>query len=166
MGHVWLIGMMGAGKSTSGRVLAELLAVPFVDSDEVVAEHAGASVAEIFSSEGEEGFRARERSVIAEIAAGPESVVAAGGGAVLDPANSAVMRATGSIVLLEASTETLRSRLEHSTERPLLLDGEALGDRISTLVDERSARYREVADDVVDTSDLDPVSVARRIAER
>jgi shikimate kinase len=165
MGHVWLIGMMGTGKTTSGRILAEMLGVPFVDADEVIAGKARASIAEIFRSEGEGGFRTRERSVIAEIAAGPAAVVAAGGGAALDPTNAETMRATGDIVLLEASAEALLTRLEGDTTRPLLASA-ALKQRVEDLLTERAPRYRTIADVVIDTSALDARAVADQIAER
>jgi shikimate kinase len=163
MGHIWLIGMMGTGKSTSGRILGELLGIPFVDADQLLGERAAAGVPEIFASEGEAGFRERERNIIAEIAAGPEAVVAAGGGAALDPGNTALMRATGTIVLLEATPAELVLRLSDPAGRPLL-SGDDLEERVTQLSVMRSDRYRAVADHVVDTTELDPEAVARRIA--
>ncbi|RPI24852.1 MAG: shikimate kinase [Actinobacteria bacterium] len=165
MGHVWLIGMMGTGKTSSGIILSELLGMPFLDADELIAEAAGASISDIFAAEGESGFRAREREAIADIAAGPAAVVAAGGGAALDPENEAAMRASGRIVLLEASEEALHARLRGDDSRPLLADS-ALRDRIGELLAGRSDRYREVADVVIDTSDRTPRSVAEEIAGR
>jgi shikimate kinase len=153
MGHVWLIGMMGTGKTSSGLILSELLGAPFVDADDLIAAAAGTTITEIFAAEGEAGFRARERETITEIAAGPAAVVASGGGAALDPANAATMKASGTIVLLEAAEETL-------------LAGSVLRDRIAELIARRTERYRAVADVVIDTSGLTPRAVAEEIASR
>lgn len=165
MGHVWLIGMMGTGKTSSGLILSELLGAPFIDADDLIAAAAGTTITEIFAAEGEAGFRAREREAITEIAAGPAAVVAAGGGAALDPGNAATMKASGTIVLLEAAEETLLARLEGDGTRPLLVDS-VLRDRIAELSGRRTERYRAVADVVIDTSGLTPRAVAEEIASR
>src|SRR5262245_55604193 len=107
MGNIFLVGMMGAGKTTVGKVLAQRLRMEFVDTDKVLVERTGVPVATIFEIEGEEGFRRRESAVLAEAARGIDCVIATGGGAVLAPENRAVMRAAGTVVYLRARLENL-----------------------------------------------------------
>src|SRR5688572_33496107 len=109
-GNIFLVGMMGSGKTTLGRALAHRLRKPFADTDRILVERTGVPVATIFEIEGEAGFRRRESGVLAELAKGEDQVVATGGGAVLCADNRAVMRAGGTVVYL-------RARLEHLWER-------------------------------------------------
>ena len=150
MSHVWLIGMMGSGKSTVGHLSAARLGCPFYDTDEQVEVEAQMSIAEIFEQFGEAEFRAREKKVVARIALQPAGIVATGGGAVLDPANVATMRADGFVVLLSADPDILASRVVDDGERPLLLDG-AEG-AIYAIARERDEFYRAAADTIVDAS--------------
>jgi shikimate kinase len=150
MGHVWLIGMMGSGKSTVGRLVAETLERPFYDTDAAVEEAAGASIMEIFERFGEENFRDRERSAIAGIVGEPSGIVATGGGAVLDPANVEAMRSTGTVVLLTANPEVLVERLAEDGERPLVLDG--IETAIRSIARARNDLYLATADAVVDAA--------------
>ena len=92
MGHVWLIGMMGSGKSTVGRLVADRLGRPFYDTDELIEQAGDASIPEIFAEEGESGFRERERWTVEDVASRPPGIVATGGGIILDPANIKTMR--------------------------------------------------------------------------
>ena len=156
MGHVWLVGMMGSGKSTVGRHLAYRLEKPFYDTDEVVEQAGQTSIVEIFAREGEAGFRERERSAVEEVASRPAGVIATGGGVVLDPANVATMRSSGVVVLLAVDSETLSQRLVDGGDRPLLADrGDEL---IPTILLERDEQYRSTADVVIDaTGALDGV---------
>lgn len=122
---VTLIGLMGAGKSKVGRAAAAQLQRPFVDTDEMIANTAGMSIAEIFEREGEAAFRRRERTALAAALAHDGAVVSVGGGAVLDPAGVERMRAAGHVVWLYAEPETLAARLHKSVlrgDRPLLAD--------------------------------------------
>src|SRR5436190_10721678 len=121
---------MGAGKTTVGQRCAELLDRAFVDSDELIVASAGVPFDDIWAAEGEEGFRARERIAVADAAASPAPlVISCGGGAVLDADNRRVLRATGVVVWLLASSSELASRLVHDDSRPLL----AGGDKTATL---------------------------------
>ena len=150
MGHVWLIGMMGSGKSTVGRIVAERLDRPFYDTDAAVEDIAGMPIMRIFERFGEDGFRERERSAIAAIVDAPGGVVATGGGAVLDPASVEAMRAAGTVVLLSVDPDVLVERLAEDRDRPLLLDG--IESAIQSIARTRIDLYRAAADAVVDAS--------------
>lgn len=164
--NVVLIGLMGAGKTTVGRLVAARLGRPFVDTDEAVEARARRSVAELFAAEGERGFRAREAEEVRRVAATRGQVVAVGGGAVLDPANVTHLRATGDLLLLDAAPEVLAARIAggEGPERPLLRDPETPEapppHRLAELRALRDAAYRAATPHVLDTTDLDPEAVA------
>lgn len=147
---------MGVGKSTVGVLLAELSGRPLVDVDTWIAHHAGQTIPEIFSAEGEGGFRQRERAAIRQLEAHPAAVVALGGGAVVDPANRRRIRALGQLITLTASPETIRARLGVADGRPL-----AQGDPLARL-SERAAAYAD-ADGQVATDHRTPADVAQQI---
>ena len=131
--HFALVGLMGAGKTSVGRLLALRLGLPFHDSDEAVAQAAGLSVAELFARQGEPAFRALERSALARILAGERSVIATGGGAVTEADTREALRDRACTIWLDASPATLASRITDSDERPLLAggDAEAVLDRLA-----------------------------------
>jgi shikimate kinase len=159
MGHIWLIGMMGSGKTTIGGIVAEHLSMPLVDTDAVVMERSGRTVSELFAVS-EETFRSEERSAIEELASGPPSVISTGGGAVLDDANVRAMRATGVVVLLEAAVEVLEARLVgDGTVRPLIESG---GD-LASIAMSRSERYRDASDHAVNTEDRSIQEIAEDV---
>lgn len=124
MQNLILLGFMGAGKSTVGRIVADRLGWSFVDVDAVIAQEAGRSIPELFDQEGEYGFRSREKAALARILAGRQQVIAPGGGAVLDPENVSGMRRSGTVVVLHAPPEQLWRRVEGSA-RPLATDRES-----------------------------------------
>lgn len=160
---IWLTGMMGAGKTTCGQIAAALVGVPFIDTDDEIAEAAGASIPDIWAREGEEGFRRREGEAIARIAT-LEAIVATGGGAVLDPRNREVMAGSGVVVWLDAPAGELARRLAgHSEGRPLL-EGEDPPARLATLAAERDSDYRRAADHVIDTNGRHPSQIAEELA--
>ncbi len=163
-GHLWLIGMMGAGKTTVGRILARRMDRPFIDVDDVIVTVAGKTVAEIFATDGEMAFRRLERDAVTRIAAGPHAVVATGGGAVLEPANVETMRRTGTVILLDARPTTLAGRVG-STGRPLLADGDT-EELLAGILDARATRYATAAHGAVPTDELAPEAIADRIEER
>jgi len=148
MGHLWLIGMMGSGKTVVGTLVARRRSIPFYDIDEIVANDAGMAIRSIFEILGEEEFRARESRAVLELATAPDGIVATGGGVVLDPANTEAMRAEGMTMLLDVDVDLLRQRLGDGAERPLLMErGDGAIEAIAT---DRAALYRSAADVVVD----------------
>ena len=149
-GNIFLIGPMGAGKTTSGRQLAKSLGLDFVDSDHEIESRTGASIPLIFEVEGEEGFRRREREMIDELTQRSSMVLATGGGAVLDPANRGHLAARGQVVYLCASLEHLLKRTAKDRNRPLLQTADPQA-RLQQIIEQRDPLYREIADLVVDT---------------
>jgi shikimate kinase len=149
--NVYLVGLMGAGKTTIGRALANRLGLGFVDSDRVVEERTGVSIPTVFEIEGEEGFRKRESLVIAELSQMSGLVVATGGGAVLRPENRSNLKASGFVVYLNVPPHLLWERTRHDKNRPLLKVANPLL-RLRELYHERDPFYREVADLVIDGS--------------
>lgn len=148
--NVFLIGPMGAGKTTIGRQVARALKLAFVDSDHEIERRTGADIPWIFDIEGEEGFRRRERAVIEDLCRQRDQVVATGGGAVLDPRNRADLARNGTVVYLSASVDRIVARTARSQHRPLLRTDDPRA-RIEALMAEREPLYREIADIVVDT---------------
>ena len=155
-----LVGAMGAGKTTVGRIVAEALGADFLDTDQVVEREAGRSVAEIFVDEGEARFRELEREAVADALATHEGVLALGGGAVLDEATRE--RLDGHrVVFLRVGLSDAASRVGLGVSRPLLL-GNVRG-RIKQLLDERAPIYEAVAVRTVDTDGLTPRQVADQV---
>ena len=148
-GSVVLVGPMGAGKSTIGRALAEELGVPFHDTDTLIEQRCGASIAWIFDVEGEAGFRDRETAVIRELAGGCGAVVATGGGAVLREENRRLLSDMGTVVYLETSVKQQLARTRRDRKRPLLRSGDR-EQILAELLAVRDPLYREVAEKVND----------------
>lgn len=146
--NIYLVGMMGAGKTTIGKRLAQHLGRPFIDLDQEIEARTGVAVATIFEIEGETGFRARESAVLQAVTVRDQLVVATGGGAVLDPMNRARLSASGWVVYLWAPAELLYARTRHDKNRPLLQVADPLA-RIRRLLVWRDPLYREIADLVV-----------------
>ncbi len=155
--------MMGAGKTTIGRALAERMGLPFADTDRILVERTGVPVAIIFEIEGEEGFRRRESAVLAELAHGEACVVATGGGAVLLPENRELMRASGTVVYLRARLESLWQRMRHDTTRPLLATPDPRA-TLAELLQKREPLYRDAAHVIVETGAQGASSVVNRVA--
>ncbi|HET7845840.1 MAG TPA: shikimate kinase AroK [Xanthomonadales bacterium] len=161
--NLFLVGPMGAGKSTIGRRLAGHFGLAFFDLDQEIETRTGATVALIFELEGEPGFRERESSVLAELAAGEGRLVATGGGTVLRDANRELLRRRGFVVYLRASLAQQLARLARDRKRPLL-QGPDKRQRLEALAREREPLYAEVADYEVNGADMSPDQAARRIA--
>lgn len=160
--NVVLIGFMGAGKTEVGRALAVALGYALYDTDSMVERDAGRPIPEIFASEGEEAFRAREADAVLRACAGRGRVIACGGGAIVQFRNYGVLRGAGPVVYLRTGAETLRARLGDFAGRPMLESGGFAFDR---LLAERLPAYEAAADHIVDTDDLSPEEVAGRIVE-
>ncbi|MDE2485140.1 MAG: shikimate kinase [candidate division NC10 bacterium] len=158
---VVLTGFMGTGKSVVGRRLAERLALPFVDLDDAIEAAASMAIPEIFASEGESGFRRRERELIASLANRGSCVVATGGGAVLDPENLRNLRIGAMLVCLVAEPAVILQRLGGDARRPLLQSPDRLA-RIRELLEQRAAAYAQ-ADLSIDTSGADIEEIVDRI---
>ena len=149
-GSLFLVGPMGAGKSTIGRQLAKSLSCIFLDSDKEVEDRTGVGIPLIFELEGEAGFRARERGVIDDLTQRAGIVLATGGGAVLDPENRQHLRGRGQVIYLETSVDQQLARTARDRNRPLL-QTENPRARLEELMQVRAPLYREVAHHVVDT---------------
>lgn len=161
-GNIFLVGMMGAGKTTIGRSLAQRLGLEFFDTDKVLVDRTGVAVATIFEIEGEEGFRRREAAVLAELARGEGCVIATGGGAVLSPENRALMRSRGTVVYLRARLESLWQRMRNDTTRPLLATADPRA-TIAALLEAREPLYREAAHLIVDTGSQSASTLVSRV---
>jgi shikimate kinase len=163
--NLYLVGMMGAGKTTVGRALARRLKLRFIDSDHEIEARCGVKIPVIFEIEGEAGFRARESQVIAELTALDGVVLATGGGVVLLDANRRLLAARGTVVYLRATPEHLYERVRQDKDRPLLATGDPL-ERLRSLYRERDPLYRAVADLVVDTGRQSVQVLARGLLEQ
>lgn len=161
--NVFLVGPMGVGKSTIGRLLAAELNLSFCDSDRAIEERTGADIPWIFDMEGEAGFRERETTVLTELAAESNLVIATGGGIVMRPQNCQIMKVAGYVCYLTASIEQLVERTARDKKRPLLqVDNPR--QKIIELLATRDPLYLSVADFVVNTDRRSPKSVAQEIA--
>jgi len=148
--NIYLIGLMGSGKTTIGRLLARRMGRVFFDSDHEIEHRTGVKIPVIFELEGEAGFRRREAQTILELSQeGGSIVLATGGGIVLDPANRAVLRETGWVVYLDVPTHILFERTRHDTNRPLLRVQDPLA-KLNELRVQRDPMYRETAHYIVD----------------
>ncbi len=163
--RVFLVGPMGAGKSSTGRVLAELLRLDFVDCDSELETRSGADILWIFDVEGEDGFRAREAQLIEELTRHNDIVLATGGGAVLRRENRRALASRGFVVYLHTPVEDQMERTRNDKRRPLLQRGDAEA-TLRGLMAARGPLYREVADLEIDTRNEGPRALAERIASQ
>jgi len=148
--NVFLVGLMGAGKTSVGKMLAKRLGKTFHDSDHVIEARTGVKIPVIFEIEGESGFRARESSIIDELTALDNIVLATGGGAILSQANREALRSRGTVVYLRAGVDELWNRTRHDRNRPLLQTADPRA-RLALLHEQRDPLYHEVAHIVLDT---------------
>ena len=161
--HLILIGLPGAGKSTHGRRAAKQLKRPFIDLDRRIAHLAGRSVPQIFREDGEAAFRAYERKATAALAIEPASIVAPGGGWMLDPANVELVKPAATIVWLQVSPSGAAGRMGRRARlRPLLASGDPV-EKLTQLLQRRAPRYA-AADAIIDTEALDWQGVVDAIA--
>lgn len=163
--NIFLIGPMGAGKSTVGRQLAKALNKEFVDCDREIEERTGVTIAIIFEVEGEEGFRKRERAMIEQLTERDGIVLATGGGVVLDEENRSRLRARGFAIYLNAPVDLLVERTARDRQRPLLQTDDPKAKLVS-LANEREPLYRQVADMVVKTDRRTARHVVKEIMRR
>ncbi len=163
--NIFLVGPMGAGKTTVGRRLAEARGLDFVDSDQEIEARTGVDVAYIFEKEGEDGFRRREKAMIAELSARNQLVLATGGGAVLDPENRQALSSRGMVVYLHASIEQQVARTARADNRPLLQNATDRREVLARLFAMRDPLYREIADLVLLTDGRNAKLLVRDIEE-
>lgn len=164
--NIYLIGPMGAGKTTIGRRIAELKGMQFVDSDHAVEKRTGVDISFIFDMEGEAGFRKRESKMIAELSEQSNTVMATGGGAILDADTRNLLSARGVVVYLQTSLEQQLARTSKTSNRPILEGSEDIEATLTRLMQQRDPLYREIADLVVTTGDQQARRLAREIVEQ
>lgn len=161
--NLYLIGMMGAGKTTVGRELAKQLSYGFVDADNVIEESTGQSINQLFATEGEAGFRQIESDVLAQICAFTKLVISTGGGVIMQQKNWGYLR-HGLIVWLDVPVELLYTRLAEDTTRPLLQDVD-LKEKLRSLFEQRQALYNQADVRISVTEEETPEQIATRVLE-
>lgn len=164
MRNVVLIGFMGTGKTSTGKMLAAKLGAAFIDMDQKIEEEVGMSIPDMFARKGEAYFREQERALVKRLAARRNAVISTGGGTVKNPDNVADFKKSGVIVCLSASVDAVLARTNRRGTRPVL-DGADQGDRrkaVEQLMAERRELYKQ-ADYTIDTSELSPLLVVENI---
>jgi shikimate kinase len=163
--NIFLVGLMGAGKTSVGKLLARRLGKTFFDCDQEIERATGVGVPVIFEIEGEAGFRLRESRMLAELTRGRDIVLATGGGAVLSEENRRALAANGIVVYLRATPHDLWQRTRHDRGRPLLQTPDPLA-KLTGLHAERDPLYREIADVIVDTGQQSVASLVHRLEQK
>jgi len=164
-GNIFLVGMMGAGKTSVGKLLARRLGKTFHDCDHEIERVTGVKVAVIFEIEGEDGFRAREAKTLSELARRTDIVLATGGGAVLSADNRKLLAGNGVVVYLRAAPADLWGRTRNDKNRPLLRTADPRA-KLEQIYAERDPLYCEVADIIVDTGNQSVGSLAHRLEQQ
>ena len=160
-----LIGFMGAGKSATGKTLAQITGLPHFETDEMVAKQFGLSIPEIFAALGEEKFRDAETETLEQFSPDIPAIIVTGGGIVLRPENIPLLRALGTVVSLEADEETLLRRISNGPARPLL-QTENPGASLRQMLQTRRPLYDAASDIRLDTSTLPHEKVAETILQQ
>lgn len=160
--NIFLVGLMGSGKTSVGKVLARLLGKAFVDSDHEIERATGVRIPVIFEIEGESGFRAREHRMIVELAARENILLATGGGAILSEENRALLRARGTVIYLRAPVKSLLKRTQRDRNRPLLQVADPAA-TLTQLYEQRDPLYREIAHLIFDTGNQSVRALAAQI---
>jgi shikimate kinase len=163
--NIFLIGPMGAGKTSVGKLLAKILNYQFYDSDQVIEEQSGADIPWIFDIEGEEGFRRREIKAIDDLTKKQDIVLATGGGVILKKENRQHLATRGKVFFLKVSVEEQVKRTCKSRNRPLILNTNAL-ETFDKLKKEREPLYYSVADYIIDTDHGSIRGIVKSILEK
>ena len=162
--RVFLVGPMGAGKTTIGKYLAQQLKLQFADTDSEIERRTGADIPWIFEIEGEEGFRAREQQVVEEMTDWSDYVLATGGGVVMRAENRRALASRGFVIYLHATIDEQVRRTQKDKRRPLLQTGDP-EQTLRELMAIRDPLYREIADHVINTDGCSPKTVAQRLVK-
>jgi shikimate kinase len=160
--NIYFIGLMGAGKTTIGKILAKNLGKTFYDTDQVIEQRTGVKVSTIFELEGEEGFRKRETAMIEELSQLDNIVMATGGGAVLLPENRQALKQHGCVIYLRANVNDLWVRMRHDKHRPLLQNVDVRA-KLEQLYHQRNPLYTETASLIIDTGSQPVANILNQI---
>jgi shikimate kinase len=160
--NIYFIGLMGAGKTTIGKILAKNLGKTFYDTDQVIEQRTGVKVSTIFELEGEEGFRKRESAAIEELSQLDNIVMATGGGAVLLPENRQALKQRGCVIYLRANVNDLWVRMRHDKHRPLLQNVDVRA-KLEQLYHQRNPLYTETASLIIDTGSQPVANILNQI---
>ena len=163
--NIFLVGLMGAGKTSVGKLLAQRLSKDFYDCDHEIEDATGVKIAVIFEIEGESGFRARESKMLGELANHNNVLIATGGGAVLSASNRKLLADRGIVVYLRATPADLWRRTRHDKQRPLLKTEDRMA-RFEQLFAERDPLYLEIADIIVDTGSQSVGALAGKLERK
>lgn len=163
--NIFLVGPMGAGKTTIGRLLAKEMNLDFVDSDHEIEARTGANIAWIFDVEGEDGFRIRESRMIDKLTERKKIVLATGGGAVLSEQNRKYLQSRGTVVYLMTTVNQQLERTKRDQKRPLIQNLDNPGERLTEMMEIRDPFYREIADHIIMTGRRSPKAVCAEIIE-
>ncbi len=161
MRNIVLVGFMGTGKTTVGRLLSETTGMPLVDMDTLIEARAGKTINEIFAEDGEPHFRWLERQLVQELAAGENQIISTGGGIVLNPDNIADFEKNGLVVCLLADAETVLDRVQHDSTRPLLAGDKRT--RILELLESRKPLYESIPHRIDTSGRPSPIPTAQEI---
>ncbi|HAE99839.1 MAG TPA: shikimate kinase [Methylophilaceae bacterium] len=162
--NIYFIGLMGAGKTTVGKILAKNLGKTFYDTDQVIEQRTGVKVSTIFELEGEVGFRKRELAMIEELTQLDNVVMATGGGAVIAPENRALLKQHGFVIYLRANVKDLWQRMRHDRHRPLLQNVDVHA-KLEQLYHERNPLYTETASLIIDTGSQPVANILNQIEQ-
>lgn len=160
--NIYLIGLMGAGKTTVGRLLAKSLGVPFYDSDKAIEDITGVDIATIFELEGETGFRLRESKMIRELTGMANIVLATGGGSILNEKSRALLKENGFVVYLQCSVDRIVERTSKNSRRPLININNQR-EKIQSILNERESMYLSCANLVIDSGQIKSKTTVKEI---
>jgi len=164
-GNIFLIGLMGAGKTSVGRFIAKRLNKAFYDCDQEIERRTGVKIPVIFEIEGEPGFRAREMAILRELVELHDIVLATGGGAVLTENSRRLLKQNGTVVYLHATIDELWRRTRHDRNRPLLQTTDSRT-TLRQLLEQRDPLYRETAHIIIETGDQNLAALGRALEQR
>jgi len=161
--NIVLIGFMGTGKTTIGKIIAKELRIPFIDTDDYIEEKLNMNIKDIFKLKGENFFRKIEAEVVSEVSRKKRHVISTGGGVILNTQNVINLKEYGTIFLLNGEVKTIISNLQGSIKDRPLLENEDWRKRVSDLLNERRKKYIESADIIITIDNKSPKKIAEEI---